>query len=63
MASNWLMQEHKLLELNEINEDRICSLQEEVEIATNVKINPLYLIGHKDEIESFNGRQELSNGF
>jgi hypothetical protein len=41
------MQEHKLLELNDIIEDRIGSLQEEVEIATNVKINSLYLIHHK----------------
>jgi len=52
MASHWIMQEHSLLELNDIIEDRIGSLQEEVEIATNVKISPLYLIDQKDEIES-----------
>ena len=46
------MQEHKLLELNKIIEERIGSLREEVEIATNVKLNPLYLIDRKDEIES-----------
>ena len=39
MASHWIVQEHKLLELNDIIEDRIGSLHEEVEIATNVKIS------------------------
>lgn len=52
MASHWIMQEHKLLELNDIIEDRIGSLQGKVEIATNVKISPLYLLDHKYEIES-----------
>jgi len=46
------MQKHKLLELNKIIEERIRSLKEEVEIATNMKLNPLYLIDRKDEIES-----------
>ena len=46
------MQEHKLLELNKIIEQRIGSLREEVEIATNVKLNPLYIIELKDEIVS-----------
>ena len=46
------MQKHKLLELNKIIEERIGSLSEEVEIATNVKLNPLYIIDRKDEIES-----------
>ena len=46
------MQKHKLLELNKIIEERIRSLREEVEIATNVKLNPLYIIDRKDEIES-----------
>lgn len=46
------MQKHKLLELNKIIEERIGSLTEEVEIATNVKLNPLYIIDRKDEIES-----------
>ena len=46
------MQKHKLLELNKIIEERIGSLKEEVEIATNVKLNPLYIIDRKDEIES-----------
>jgi hypothetical protein len=63
MASHWIMQEHKLLELNDIIEDRIGSLQEEVEIATNVKINSLYLIHHKMKLNPLSGRQELSNGF
>jgi hypothetical protein len=45
------MQKHKLLELNKIIEDRIGSLTEEVEIATNVKLNPLYIADRRDETE------------
>jgi hypothetical protein len=45
------MQKHKLLELNKIIEERIGSLTEEVEIGTNVKLNPLYIADRKDEIE------------
>jgi hypothetical protein len=40
-----------LLELNKIIEERIGSLTEEVEIATNVKLNPLYIVDRIDEIE------------
>lgn len=46
------MQEHKLVELNKIIVERIGSLIEEVEIAINVKLNPLYIIELKDEIVS-----------
>ena len=46
------MQKHKLLELQKLIEERIGSLVEEVEIATNVKLNPLYIKYRKDEIES-----------
>src|SRR5918996_6398451 len=46
------MRKHKLIELKRIIEERIGSLTEEVEIATNVKLNPLYVIDRKDEIES-----------
>ena len=46
------MQKHKLLELQKLIEERIGSLVEEVEIATNVKFNPLYIVDRKDEIES-----------
>jgi len=42
---------HKLIELRKIIEERIGSLTEEVEIATNVKLNPLYIADRKDEIE------------
>ena len=45
------MRKHKLIELRKIIEERIGSLSEEVEIATNVKLNPLYLADRKDEIE------------
>ena len=45
------MRKHKLIELRKIIEERIGSLTEEVEIATNVKLNPLYITDRKDEIE------------
>jgi hypothetical protein len=45
------MQKHKLIELRKIIEERIGSLTEELEIATNVKLNPLYIADRKDEIE------------
>jgi hypothetical protein len=43
---------YELIELRKIVEERIGSLREEVEIATNVKLNPLYIIDRKDEIEA-----------
>jgi hypothetical protein len=46
------MQKHRLLELNKIIDERIGSLKEEVEIGTNVRLDPLYIIDRKDEIES-----------
>jgi len=46
------MQKHILIELNKIIEERMGSLTEEVEIATNARMNPLYLIDRKDELES-----------
>jgi hypothetical protein len=45
------MHKHKLIELQKIIEEKIGSLREEVEIATNVKLNPLYITDLKDEIE------------
>ena len=45
------MHKHKLVELQQIITERIGSLTEEVEIATNVKLNPLYIADRKDEIE------------
>lgn len=45
------MTKHKLIELRKIIEERIGSLIEEVEIATNVRLNPLYIGDRKDEIE------------
>jgi hypothetical protein len=45
------MHKHRLIELQKIIEVRIGSLIEEVEIATNVKLNPLYIADRKDEIE------------
>lgn len=45
------MRKHKLIELRKIIDERIGSLTEEVEIATNVKLNPLYIADRRDEIE------------
>jgi flagellar hook-basal body complex protein FliE len=42
---------HKLFELQKIIEERIGSIREEVEVATNVKLNPLYIADRGDEIE------------
>lgn len=52
MASYWFVSKHNLVELQKIIEERIGSLTEEVEVATNVKLNPLYIVDRKDEIES-----------
>jgi hypothetical protein len=46
------MCKHKLIKLQKIIEERIGSLTEAVEIATNVKLNPLYIANCKDEIGS-----------
>jgi hypothetical protein len=46
------MHKHKLIKLQKIIEVRVGSLTEEVEIATNVKLNPLYIVDLKDEIAS-----------
>ena len=46
------MQKHLLIELNKIIEERMGWLTEEVEIATNARMNPLYIIDRKDELES-----------
>ena len=45
------MRKHKLIELRKIIEEKIGSLTEEVEIATHVKLNPLYIADRKEEIE------------
>jgi hypothetical protein len=45
------MHKHKLFELRQIIEETIGSLREEVEIGTNVKLNPLYIADRRDEIE------------
>ena len=44
------MEKHKLLELQKVVEVKIGSLKEEVEIGTNVKLNPLYIADRHDEI-------------
>jgi hypothetical protein len=44
------MRKHQLIELRKIIEERIGLLTEEVEIATNVRLNPLYIADRKDEI-------------
>jgi hypothetical protein len=51
LASCYTTRKHKHIELQKIIEERIGSLTEEVEIAINVKLNPLYIADRKDEIE------------
>jgi hypothetical protein len=41
---------HKLIQLGKIIEERISSVKEEVEIASNVQLNPLYVADRRDEI-------------
>jgi hypothetical protein len=45
------MRKRKLIEIRKIIEVRIGSLIEEVEIATNAKLNELYVAGQRDEIQ------------
>jgi flagellar hook-basal body complex protein FliE len=42
---------HKLVQLDKIIEKRIASLQEEIEIATNVQLSPLYIADRRDEVQ------------
>ena len=42
---------HKLVELQKTIEEKIGSLKEEVEIGTNVKLNPLYIADRQNEIK------------
>ena len=51
--SHWFMSRHKLVELQNIVNEKNGALKEEVEIGTNVKLNPLYMTDRKDEIEFF----------
>ena len=46
------MHKHKLIELQKIVDEKIGALKEEVEIGTNVKLNPLYIADRRDELES-----------
>ena len=45
------MHKYKLIELQKIVNEKIGALKEEVEIGTNVKLNPLYIADRRDEIE------------
>ncbi len=42
---------HKLVQLDKIIEKRTGSLREEIEIATNVQLNSLYIADRRDEVE------------
>jgi transcriptional regulator of heat shock response len=42
---------HKLVQLDKIIEKRTDSLREEIEIATNVQLSPLYIADRRDEVE------------
>jgi hypothetical protein len=43
------MHKHKLVELQKIVGEKIGTLNEEVEIGTNVKLNALYIADRRDE--------------
>jgi len=45
------MHKHKLIKLRKIIEERIGLLTKEVENVTNVKLNALYIVDRKDEVE------------
>src|SRR5919106_3230265 len=45
------MSRHKLVELQKIVDEKIESLKEEVEIWTNMRLNPLYISDRRDEIQ------------
>ena len=45
------MSRDKLVELQNIVNEKIGALKEEVEIGTNVKLNALYIDDRRDEIE------------
>jgi hypothetical protein len=42
---------HELVRLEKIIEERISSLREVIKIATNVRLNPLYIDNLRDEIQ------------
>jgi hypothetical protein len=42
---------HKLVQLEKIVEERMGSLKEEIEIATNVRLNPIYIHNLREEIQ------------
>ena len=44
------MRKHKFIELQKIVEEKIGSLKEEVEIGTNMKLNPLYIADQKKSL-------------
>jgi hypothetical protein len=45
------MHKHKLIELRKTIEEKIGLLTKEVEDVTNVKLNALYIVDRKDEVE------------
>ena len=46
------MSKHNLVELKKKSKNKSDCSAEEVEVATNVKLNPLYIVDCKDDIES-----------
>ena len=53
------MSKHKLIEFQKIIDEKIGALTEEVEIARNIKLNPLYIADRKDEIQFFQWTQRI----
>jgi hypothetical protein len=53
------MSKNKLIELQKITDEKIGSLTEQVEIARNIKLNPLYIADRKDEIQLLQWTQRI----
>lgn len=53
------MRKHKLIQLYQIIQDKIGSLSEEIEIVTNMKLNPLYIADQRDEVQFLQSTQRI----
>ena len=55
---------HKLVQLDKIIEERTDSLREEIEIAMNVQLSPLYIADRRDEVKFLEWiRRSFRTGF
>jgi hypothetical protein len=54
---------HKLIQLEKIIKKRTGSLREEIEIATNVQLSPLYIADRRDEVEFLEDQKSCQTSF